>query len=357
MQDLNLRAAYDFELPESQIATHPRVPRDNARLLVLDANGQIKHHIFRDVIDLFAPGDCIVVNDVEVQRARFFVQRKTGALIEVLLTDDATAPTRRHSCLFRASKLTPNEELTAVGDGSVRVRLSRGAQRQDPCYVEFLGDEPVLELLERIGQLPLPPYIVSRRKTIGAATYEASDLNDYQTVYANGGSAVAAPTAGLHFTDDLIAALRAKGVSFERLRLDVGTGTFRPIQCVRLDDHKMHSETYVITDETAKAIMNTKAKGGKIIAVGTTVVRSLEAQFQHFGRVCPGSYETDIFIKPGHKFGIVDQMITNFHLPGSTLMVLVSAFAGYDPIMAAYAEAIRDGYLFYSYGDAMLLSR
>lgn len=357
MQDLNSKAAYDFELPESQIAAHPRVPRDNARLLVLDAKGQIKHQIFKDVIHLFAPGDCIVVNDVAVQRARFFVQRKTGALIEVLLTGDASIDTRRHPCLYRAKRLKPDEKLTTVGDPTVSVKLYRGKNRDEPAYVEFLGDEPVPELLKRIGQLPLPPYIVQRRKTIGADVYQDADLNDYQTVYAKEGSAVAAPTAGLHFTTELMATLNAKGILIERLRLDVGMGTFKPVQCQNLDDHKMHSETYAISKETAENIMKTKANGGKIIAIGTTVVRSLEDQYSRFGRVCHGHYDTDIFIKIGHRFGIVDQMITNFHLPASTLLVLVSAFSGYNEIMKAYAEAIREGYLFYSYGDAMLLTR
>ncbi len=355
MLDLNQKSTYEFELPETQIATHPREPRDAARLLCVHGT-ELKHVIFRDIVDMLNPGDCIVVNDVSVQKARFFVQRETGGIVEVLLTDDAAALGRRHECLFKGSHVQPDEVLTAVGDDSVRVRLSRDSEeRSSLCHCEFLGDEPVLEILDRIGQLPLPPYIVKRRKTMGDPLYDASDTAQYQTVYAKTGSAVAAPTAGLHFTDELIEKIRAKGVDFQRLRLDVGTGTFRPVQTERLDQHVMHTEHYVVSEKLAQAIENTKKQGGRVIAVGTTVVRSLEDQYSRFQKVVPGEYDTNIFIKPGYKFGIIDALITNFHLPGSTLIVLVAAFAGYENTMAAYKAAVQEGYMFYSYGDAMFL--
>jgi len=357
MLDLNQKSTYEFELPESQIATHPREPRDAARLLCVNGS-EVQHKIFRDIVDSIQPGDLVVVNDVSVQKARFFVQRATGGIVEVLLTDDAAALGRRHECLYKGSHVQPDEVLTAVGDPSVRVRLSRDSEdRSSLSHVDFLGDEPVLDILDRIGQLPLPPYIVKRRKTLGDPLYDASDTEQYQTVYAKTGSAVAAPTAGLHFTDELIEKLRAKGVGFERLRLDVGTGTFRPVQTERLDQHVMHTEHYVVSERLANAIEATKARGGRVIAVGTTVVRSLEDQYQRNGRVVAGEYDTCIFIKPGYKFGIVDALITNFHLPGSTLIVLVAAFAGYENTMAAYKEAVSNGYLFYSYGDAMFLEK
>lgn len=357
MPDLNLKASYEFELPESQIARHPREPRDAARLLVVRGE-QREHRVFRDILELVRPGDCIVVNDVRVQKARFFAQRQSGGVVEVLLTDDVTAPRRRFSCLYRAGHLTPGERLRAVGDPGVEVVLSRhGEDRASLCEVEFLGTEPVVEILNRIGQLPLPPYIVKQRKNHGDAVYEASDDEGYQTVYAQSGSAVAATTAGLHFTDGLIASIRAKGVLFEHLTLDVGVGTFRPIQTDTLDAHVMHSEHYVISEALSAAIAATRERGGRVIAVGTTVVRSLEDQFDRFGGVRPGAYDTNIFLRPGRRFGIVDAMVTNFHLPGSTLMVLVSAFAGYEAIMSAYREAVERGYMFYSYGDAMFLER
>ena len=357
MPDLNQKSTYEFELPENQIATHPREPRDAARLLCLNGSS-ISHRIFRDIEALLHPGDLIVVNDVSVQKARFFVQRSTGGVVEVLLTDDAAALGRRHECLYKGSHVHPDEVLTAIGDDTVRVRLSRDSDdRASLCHVEFLGDEPVLDILDRIGQLPLPPYIVKRRKTLGDPLYESSDTEMYQTVYAKTGSAVAAPTAGLHFTDSLIERIRAKGVGFERLRLDVGTGTFRPVQTERLDQHVMHTEHYVVSQKLANAIEETKNRGGRVIAVGTTVVRSLEDQFQRQGGVKAGEYDTNIFIKPGYRFGIVDALVTNFHLPGSTLIVLVSAFAGYENTMAAYKEAVSEGYLFYSYGDAMFIQK
>ena len=353
--DLDKKSSYEFILPESQIARHPREPRDACRLMTVHGK-QRRHLIFRDIIDILRPGDCVIVNDVTVQKARFFVHRATGGVIEILMTDDITAPRRRFECLYRASHLSDGEILTAVNDESVKVRLSRETDdRTSPCHVEFLGSEPVVEILDRIGQLPLPPYIVKQRKKLGEAVYDKSDTELYQTVYANAGSAVAAPTAGLHFTDELIDKIRAKGVQFERLTLDVGTGTFRPVQTENLSDHKMHTEHYVISQKLAETVESTRIHGGRIIAVGTTVVRSLEDQFDRFGKVVAGDYETNIFLKPGRKFGLVDAMVTNFHLPGSTLMVLVSAFAGYENMMDAYREAIDMGYMFYSYGDAMFL--
>ena len=357
MPDLNQKSTYEFELPENQIATHPREPRDAARLLCV-CGKQCEHRIFRDIVEELHAGDTLVVNDVSVQKARFFVRRASGGIVEVLLTDDAATLGRRHECLYKGSHVQPDEILTAVGDDSVRVRLSRdSADRSSLCHVEFLGEEPVLEILDRIGQLPLPPYIVKRRKTLGDPLYDASDTEQYQTVYAKTGSAVAAPTAGLHFTDELIEKIRVKGVAFKRLRLDVGTGTFRPVQTERLDQHVMHTEHYVISEDLAQSLRETKARGGRVIAVGTTVVRSLEDQYQRYGEVRAGEYDTSIFIKPGYRFGIVDALITNFHLPGSTLIVLVAAFAGYENTMAAYKTAVDAGYLFYSYGDAMFLTK
>ena len=355
MPDLNLKSSYEFVLPDTQIATHPHEPRDLCRLMTVRGQHR-EHHVFRDILDILVPGDCIVVNDVTVQKARFFVQRDTGGIIEILMTDDITAPRRVFECMYKASHLGDNEILTAVNDASVKVKLSKnGDDRSAPCHVEFLGNEPIVEILDRIGQLPLPPYIVKKRKKLGESVYDNEDSERYQTVYANAGSAVAAPTAGLHFTQELIEKIRQKGILFERLTLDVGTGTFRPVQTENLNEHVMHTERYCVSQKLASAIEQTRNNGHRIIAVGTTVVRSLEDQFDRFGKVVPGTYDTHIFLKPGRHFGLVDAMITNFHLPASTLMVLVCAFAGYDNMMEAYRDAIQHGYMFYSYGDAMFL--
>lgn len=357
MPDLDLKSSFEFELPESQIARHPREPRDSARLMVVNGS-RIEHKIFRDILDEVRPGDCLIVNDVRVQKARFFARRQSGGLVEVLITDDVTAPRRQFSCMYRSGHVASGEILTVEGAPSQEIRLFKNSDdRSSLCSVEFLGADPVVEILDRAGQLPLPPYIVKQRKIHGDAVYDASDTSQYQTVYAHGGSAVAAPTAGLHFTDDLICRIEAKGILFERLTLDVGVGTFRPVQTERLSAHVMHTEHYCVSERLAQAVEATRARGGRIIAVGTTVVRSLEDQYDRFGRVVAGEYDTNIFLKPGRQFGLVDGMVTNFHLPGSTLMVLVSAFAGYDNIMRAYREAIAEGYMFYSYGDAMLLYR
>ena len=359
LPDLNALSAYEYELPQELIATEPANPRDSAKLMCVRGS-QRSHHIFRDIEFLLNPGDLIVVNDVTVQRARFFAQRKTGGRVEVLITDDAAKLTRTLKCLWKANhKIPENEELTCENDPSVHFTLKKETSSEENAdalgSITFLGDEPVIEILSRIGELPLPPYIRKRRQLEGNPMYNDRDDEDYQTVYAKEGAAVAAPTAGLHFTSELLERLAAKNIRMQRLRLDVGPGTFRPIRAEHLSDHNMHTEHYYISESLKNDIEATRARGNRIVAVGTTVVRSLEDQAQRFGKIVPGEYDTNIFIKPGHQFKMIDAMVTNFHLPGSTLMVLVSAFAGYQNICDAYREAVENRYHFYSYGDAMLL--
>lgn len=358
MLDLNDLSAYNYVLPEELIATKPAYPRGSSRLMCV-RDGEISHWQFGDLGKFLKPNDLLVVNDVAVQRARFFAQRKSGGRVEVLLTQDLTGPGRSFTCLWKARRrVLPDEVLVAQKDHSVQIQLWRDeAQNPGEGYVRFLSTESVMEILGRIGELALPPYIVKRRQVLGDASYEAADDTAYQTVYAREGAAVAAPTAGLHFTLEQIQALRAQGVEFGKLRLDVGPGTFQPIRSADLNAHHMHSEHYTISQELVDACARCHKAGGRIFAVGTTVVRSLEDQARRFGHLQAGSYDTDIFIKPGYAFKMVDAMVTNFHLPGSTLMVLVSAFAGHEPIFRAYAQAIEEHYRFYSYGDAMLLFR
>ncbi|MFA5623908.1 MAG: tRNA preQ1(34) S-adenosylmethionine ribosyltransferase-isomerase QueA [Bradymonadales bacterium] len=352
MTNIYDRSAYDYELPDELIATKPANPRQESRLMFVQ-NGAIRHKKFSDLAQILRANDLVVINNVAVQRARFFAVRATGGRVEVLLTQDAATAHRRLTCLWKArARLRVDEILFAEKDQGVRLRLSR---EKEAAYVEFLGEEPVVDILTRIGELALPPYIVKRRQSLGEVLYNAQDEEDYQTVYASDGAAIAAPTAGLHFSVSQIRELQEAGIKFSPLRLDVGPGTFQPIRSDDLNEHRMHSESYEIPEELVRDFAACKNAGGRVIAVGTTVVRSLEDQAQRYGELRAGVYDTDIFIKPGHRFTMLDAMITNFHLPASTLMVLISAFAGYELVREAYAKAIAERYRFYSYGDAMLL--
>ena len=334
-----------FDLPERLIAQTPLEKRDTSRLLHLDKlTGEIEHRHFYDIKQYLRKGDCLVLNDSRVLPARLIGARPTGGSVELVLLKDLGDGC--WECLSRPGRKTKPGQEIIFGNGELTATVqsvTEGGNR----IVKFHFEGVFLEVLEGLGKMPLPPYIKE----------ELKDSERYQTVYSKELGSAAAPTAGLHFTDGLIASIRAKGVLFEHLTLDVGVGTFRPIQTDTLDAHVMHSEHYVISEALSAAIAETRERGGRVIAVGTTVVRSLEDQFDRFGGVRPGAYDTNIFLRPGRRFGIVDAMVTNFHLPGSTLMVLVSAFAGYEAIMSAYREAVERGYMFYSYGDAMFLER
>ena len=351
---------YDFELPEQQIAQAPLERRDGSRLLVVSrSTGVREHRAFRDLPSLLREGDVLVVNDARVIPARLLgTKRDTGGRVELLLvrpagTQLASAVLGQAPdaidwvCLGQASKgLKAGTALSfegglaaevqeSLGGGEVRVRFQAGS------------GESLARLLDRAGRLPLPPYITR-------APTEA-DAARYQTVYAKAAGAVAAPTAGLHFTPELFAELAARGISRHEVTLDVGPGTFLPVREEALDLHRMHPERFTLSEETARAVNEARARGGRVVAVGTTVVRTLEAATDAAsGRLCAGDGETSIFIRPGYRFRQVDVMLTNFHLPRSTLVMLVSAFLGHEATMATYADAVASGYRFFSYGDAML---
>lgn len=356
MQDFNDRNLYEFDLPDTLIATQACQPRDSSKLMLVKPEG-CEHRVFRDIIDELRPNDLLVLNNVAVVAARFFAKRSTGGRVEILITGDINQKHPLYECMHKSRHyIKSGESLTTETENPIVFQFVRkNTDDGEKCYVAFSSVEELAHLLESAGQLPLPPYIVKRRKALEEATYSSDDAQRYQTVFASNAAAIAAPTAGLHFTHELLEAIRRKGVNVAFLQLNVGAGTFQPIRAQKLSEHRMHYEKYVIDEALAKSIRLCKEQRGRVIAVGTTVVRSLEDQALRYDSPKPGVYDTDIFIKPGHTFQFVDAMITNFHLPGSTLMVLVSAFSGYTTIKNAYSLAIEKHYRFYSYGDAMLL--
>ncbi len=333
-------ADFHFDLPEELIAQRPAAERGASRLLVLDgAEGTPQDRRFADLPSLLSPGDLLVFNDTRVIPARLFGVKESGGKVEVLI--ERITAEREALAHIRASKSPkPGGRLSLEEAFEVEVTGREGAL----FALRFPG--PALELLEAHGRLPLPPYIER----------EAGEDDDerYQTVYADKAGAVAAPTAGLHFDQAMLDRLAAMGVEQARVTLHVGAGTFQPVRVENIDEHHMHSERIEVPAETVAAIAACRARGGRVVAVGTTVVRSLESAARG-GRLVPYSGETDIFIHPGYRFGVVDALLTNFHLPESTLLMLVSAFAGYDEVMAAYRHAVAQRYRFFSYGDAMFL--
>jgi S-adenosylmethionine:tRNA ribosyltransferase-isomerase len=334
---------FDFDLPEALIAQHPAPERTGSRLLRLARDG-VSDHAFAALPKFLAPGDVLVFNDTRVIKARLFGAKDTGGRVEVLIERVVGA----HEALaqIRASHAPrAGARLRLAGTLDVTVLARDG----DLFRLQFDGHESVLTLLDRHGSVPLPPYI--------AHEPDAVDERRYQTVYARSPGAVAAPTAGLHFDEPLLEQLRAQGVETAFLTLHVGAGTFQPVRVTDLAEHRMHGEWYEIPAETAAAVDRARACGRNVIAVGTTSLRALEASARATGAVAPGSGETDLFITPGFRFHVVDRLITNFHLPRSTLLMLVSAFAGTDAVRAAYRHAIAQGYRFFSYGDAILMDR
>ena len=340
---------FQFDLPDELIARYPMPERSASRLLMLDGNtGDTRHGHFRDVLDLVNPGDLLVFNNTRVIPARMFGQKASGGKLEILverILDD-------HSVLahVRASK-APKAGTQILLDKGYSAEM---VARHDALFeLHFAGDLPVLDILNQIGHMPLPPYI--------DRPDENSDKERYQTVYNQRPGAVAAPTAGLHFDEPLLAALREKGVDFAYVTLHVGAGTFQPVRVERIEDHQMHSEYAEVSADVVEKINAARARGNRVIAVGTTSVRSLETAAQaslKAGKpLSPFFGDTSIFIYPGYQYQVVDALITNFHLPGSTLIMLVSAFAGYDHVMNAYQEAVTSGYRFFSYGDAMFITR
>ena len=335
---------FDFHLPPELIAQHPAKERTASRLLHLTQNGLLDRR-FADLPQLIEPGDLLVFNDTRVIKARFFGVKESGGRVEIMLERiiDAT-----HAlCQIRASKAPKPGSKLILADAFTVTMTGRAGADGDFFVLELADGGDFWELAEQYGKLPLPPYIEHPA--------EGADETRYQTVYARQPGAVAAPTAGLHFDEAMLDTLRAMGVDTAFLTLHVGAGTYRPMRVEKIADHRMHSERFEIPQATADAIARTRAAGGRVIAVGTTSLRALESAGNPDGSVRVGGAETDIFITPGYRFQVVDRLITNFHLPKSTLLMLVSAFAGYDAIRAAYAHAVAERYRFFSYGDAMLL--
>lgn len=338
------KSDFYFELPQELIAQDPLEERSSSRLLVLDkATGEVSHRVFRDIADYLKPGDCLVLNNTKVIPARLLGEREgTGAHVEVLLLK------RREGDVWETlvkpgKKCRPGTRLS-FGGGLLKAEVLETVEEGNRL-IHFEYDGIWEEVLDRLGEMPLPPYI----------THKLQDKNRYQTVYAKYEGSAAAPTAGLHFTRELLAQLEEKGVRLAYVTLHVGLGTFRPVKEENVLEHHMHSEFYQVTEEAARTINDTKKAGGRVICVGTTSCRTIESAADESGAVHPGSGNTEIFIYPGYRFQVLDALITNFHLPESTLVMLVSALAGRENVLKAYEEAIRERYRFFSFGDAMLI--
>ncbi|WP_028116769.1 tRNA preQ1(34) S-adenosylmethionine ribosyltransferase-isomerase QueA [Ferrimonas senticii] len=344
-----LVADFSFDLPDELIARYPTAERRASRLLRLDGNsGKLVDGQFADLLEQLHDGDLMVFNNTRVIPARVYGQKASGGKFEMLV--ERVLDNKRVLAHVRSSK-SPKPGNQLQFDEGVTATM---VQRHDALFeIAFDGDDTVLNILDRIGHMPLPPYI--------DRPDEGADRERYQTVYNKRPGAVAAPTAGLHFDDEMLAALKAKGVEIAYVTLHVGAGTFQPVRVDKIEDHHMHSEYAEVDQAVVDAIFRTKANGGRVVAVGTTSVRSLESAAaearKHGEQLAPFASETSIFLYPGKRFHIVDAMVTNFHLPESTLIMLVSAFAGQDHTMNAYQHAIAQGYRFYSYGDAMFVTR
>lgn len=341
---MNLKDFY-YELPEELIAQDPLLDRSSSRLMHLDReSGAIEHKVFSDIVDYLNPGDCLVINDTKVIPARLIGAKKdTGAAIEVLLLKRIDADS--WECLVKPGKKARPGAVISFGNGLLTGEIVDVVEEGNRI-IRFNYDGIFEEILDKLGQMPLPPYI----------THELKDKNRYQTVYAKHEGSAAAPTAGLHFTPELLGKIRAKGVEIASVTLHVGLGTFRPVKVENITEHVMHSEYYCIEQSEADKINRAREKGHRVIAVGTTSCRTLESAGDDNGRISAKSGDTSIFIYPGYKFKMVDCLITNFHLPESTLLMLISALAGRDNVMSAYEEAVKERYRFFSFGDAMFIS-
>ncbi len=345
-------ADFDFELPPEQIAQEPAATRDGSRLMVLDrVNGVVSHRRFTDFPDELREGDVLVLNDTKVLPVRLRGKKPTGGGVEVLLLEpvgsESGAPVWR--ALVSGSKsIRPGIEIS-VAPGLGVVPLAREAEVWRVKLKLAQGD--ALAAIEAVGELPLPPYIQRRE----GDPRTRLDRERYQTVYARVPGAVAAPTAGLHFTPELLGRLASRGIEIAFVTLHVGLGTFSPLRVIEVEAHRMHDEAFVIPEATAEAILKARARGGRVVAVGTTVARALESNASEGSEVVPGSGRSSLFVYPGFRFRVVDALVTNFHLPQSTLLMLVCAFAGTDAVLAAYRLAVEEGYRFFSYGDAMFV--
>ena len=351
-----LISEYDYNLPEELIAQMPADKRDNSRMMVLNRKDRtISHKHFYDIVDLIEPNTLLVMNNTKVLPARLIGHKDTGAKIEVFLLKQNSKMQDEHEnweVLIKPSKRVKPDTIIKISD-ELSVRAIKRLEENGEWLVEliFKGDN-VLDVLHRNGNIPLPPYI---ERKIPNEDLKKLDFERYQTVYAKDEGSVAAPTAGLHFTKEILKKLENKGVELAYVTLNVGLGTFRPVQCENVENHKMHSETFEISEKAAEQINRAKAEGKKIVAVGTTTVRTLETAYKKFGCIKACHDHSELFIYPPYKFKVIDNLITNFHLPKSTLLMLVSALAGKDFIFEAYKEAIENKYRFFSYGDCMYI--
>lgn len=335
---------FDFELPEELIAQDPLEKRDNSRLMVLDKDtGAVSHKVFYEITEELQPGDCLVINDTKVIPARLFGEKEdTHAQIEVLLLKRTEKDV--WETLVKPGKKAKPGTVIVFGDGKLRGEVVDIVDEGNRL-IRFSYQGIFEEVLDELGQMPLPPYI----------THQLKDKNRYQTVYAKYEGSAAAPTAGLHFTEELLEQLQQKGVKIARVTLHVGLGTFRPVKVENVLEHHMHSEFWQVSEETAAMVNETKAAGGRVIAVGTTSCRTIESASTEDGVLHAGSGWTEIFIYPGYRFKVLDGLITNFHLPQSTLIMLVSALAGREHVLDAYKTAVEERYRFFSFGDAMFI--
>ena len=344
---------FDYNLPEELIAQMPADKRENSRMMVLNRqNHTVEHKHFYDILDLLTEKDFLVLNDTKVIPARLFgFKEETGAKIEVFLLEAQSEGSAFWSCLIKPSKKVKPGSVINISDKLKAIPVKK-LEDDGEWLVELKYQGDLFEILHKVGNIPLPPYI---ERKIQTEEQKQFDIERYQTVYAKDEGSVAAPTAGLHFTKEILQKLKEKGVGITYVTLNVGLGTFRPVKCENILDHKMHSESFVITQEAANAINKAKSEGKNIVAVGTTSVRTLETAFQKYGCIQKCHDSSELFIYPPYEFKIVDKLITNFHLPKSTLLMLVSALAGKNYIFDAYKQAVENRYRFFSYGDCMFI--
>jgi S-adenosylmethionine:tRNA ribosyltransferase-isomerase len=343
---------FDYELPEELIAQKPSEKRENSKMMVLDReNHQILHKNFFNIVDFLDENCVLILNNTKVMPARLYGYKDTGAKIEVFLLKKYDNENRWEVLIRPSKRVRPNTIIKVSDDLSVEVLAP--LPDDGKWVVKMLYEGDLLEILHRVGNIPLPPYI---ERKMASEELRQLDFERYQTVYAKNEGSVAAPTAGLHFTEDILKQLKSKGVEVGYVTLDVGIGTFRPVKCENILEHKMDSEAFEISEETADLINRAKAQGKKIVAVGTTTVRTLETAYKTFGEIKACRSASELFIYPPYEFKVVDKLITNFHLPKSTLLMLVSALASRQFIFEGYAEAIKEKYRFYSYGDCMFIS-
>ena len=345
-----LVSEFDYKLPENLIAQMPADKRDTSRMMVLNrANHTIEHKHFYDIVDYLDDNTLLVLNNTKVLPARLYGTKETGAKIEVFLLESQEG--KIWSCLIRPSKRVKSGNIIKISD-ELSAKVVQRLEDDGEWLVELIFNGDLFDILHKVGNLPLPPYIERKLQTEEIKNF---DKERYQTVYAEDEGSVAAPTAGLHFTKEILKKLKDKGVEIAYVTLNVGLGTFRPVKCENILDHKMHSETFEISQETADIINKAKSKGKKLVAVGTTTVRTLETAYQKYGEIKACHDHSELFIYPPYEFKVVDKLITNFHLPKSTLLMLVSAFAGKDFIFNAYKDAVKNSYRFFSYGDCMFI--